>query len=377
MRRKLKILFVTDKLATGGTERQLVELMKRLDPEKFELFLCCLWGAQSGIKEYLPESVKAKTILLDVKSTYRLGALVAFYRLVKFIRVEGIDIVQSYFLKARFIGTLAGRLAGAKTVACARDLGWYITPRNSALVKLANVFTDRFVANSLSVKDYLIKQEKIMPDKIDVIMNGVDFQKYRPATPKEREQHKEKLGFSHSHILIGCISKLRAEKGLDYLIQAAVPVCRLHQNVSFIILGDGPKREDLIRQAADYGMAEKVIFAGDIKDVLPYLHAFDIAVLSSFANEGLANAILEYMAVGLPVVATIVGGSREQIRDGETGFLVPPGDSQSIANSLTTLITDENLRRAMSNRALQYCREQFSMEKMIRHYEDYYMRLGA
>ena len=376
MERKIRVLFVIDKLIIGGTEGQLVELMKRLDHEKFELFLCCLSGPQSGIKEHLPECVKAKTILLDVKSTYRLRALVAVYRLVKFIRYEGIDIVQSYFLKAKFIGTLAGKLAGIRTIVCTRDLGHSITLRNLVPSRLANLYADRFLVNSQSVKHYLIAQEQIKPDKIDVIINGVDLDKYGPVMQEERAQHKEKLRINPSDIVIGVISNLRPEKGLGDLIRAASLVCKAHKDVVFLIVGDGSERDNLIRLAAEHGLWNRLIFAGSADDVRPFLLAFDVGVLCSLA-EGFSNVVLEYMAVGLPVVATDVGGNREQVRDGETGFLVPPRDSHCLANALATLINDRNMRKTMSDRALQYCRTQYSMVKMVHHYEDYYMQLGV
>src|SRR6266540_3552246 len=161
MQRKIRILFVIDELRIGGTERQLIELMRRLDRDKFDLYLCCLSGLDSGIQEFLPESVKVEIFLWEVRSTYSLAALTGIYRLIQFIRSESIDVVQCCFLKARFMGTIAGKLAGAKTVSCMRDLGLYINAMNMLPLMLANFCTDRFLVNSLSVKNYLIKKQRI------------------------------------------------------------------------------------------------------------------------------------------------------------------------------------------------------------------------
>ena len=376
MDRKIRILFLIDKLGVGGTERQLVELIKRLDPGKFELYLGCLSGQSSGIQDFLPGDVKVRTLLLEIDSTYSLPALTGASRLIRFIRSESIDIVQCYFLKAKALGCIAGKLARAKTVSCMRDLGLNITSANILPLLLANFCTDRFLVNSLGVKDYLIREQKVRPSRIDVVVNGVDVTKYRPATPAEKAEHKLKLGIEPSAVVIGVVANLRPVKGLADLIRAAPSVCQVREKTHFVIVGEGRQEADLRRQAADLGVAEKITFATGCTDARPYLLAFDIGVLCSL-SEGFSNSILEYMAAGLPVVATRVGGNKEQINDGVTGLLVPPGDSRSLANALLTLLKDDKLMVTMSENAHRYCLQQFSMDKMIGRMEDYYQRLCA
>lgn len=374
--RPIRILFLIDKLGIGGTERQLVELVKRIDRDKFELYLGCLAGDESGIQEHFPECVKVQSIILKVRSTYSLAALVAVCRLIRLIRSESIDIVQCYFLKAKLLGCLAGKLAGAKTVSCQRDLGMHINATNRVAVRLANACADRFLVNSLSVKEYLIRGQGAPSDRIDVVANGVDVKDYRPATPAERAAYKLKLGLDPAVVVIGVVANLKLVKGLGDFIRAAALVSRAHEKAHFVIVGKGPEEDKLRHLAAELRVADKILFAGRRDDVRPFLGAFDIAVLCSL-SEGFSNAVLEYMAAGLPVVATRVGGNQEQVHDGETGFLVPPGDSELLAKALLRLIQEDGLRVRMSQEALRECAELYSMEKMIGRMEDYYTRLAA
>jgi L-malate glycosyltransferase len=374
MDRKIRILFLIDKLGVGGTERQLVELMRRLDPGKFKLFLGCLAGVESAIHKFLPDDVKVKTFLLDIGSTYSLAALVGMSRLIRFIRAESIDIVQCYFPKAKVIGCLAGKLAGAKTISCMRDLGLNVNFANMLPLRLADFCTDRFLVNSLGVKDYLVRRQRVRSDLIDVVVNGVDMTKYQLSTPAERAENKIKLGIDPAAIVIGVIANPFPVKGFTYFVQGAALVHREYEKTHFVIVGKGPQEEALRRQAVELRMGDKFLFSGRCDDVGPYLRSFDIGVLCSL-SEGFSNSILEYMAAGLPVVATRVGGNQEQVRDGVTGFLVPPGESQALAHALIRLVREENLRVTMSEKAIQACRAQFSMDRMIARMDEYYTLL--
>jgi L-malate glycosyltransferase len=375
MRNKLRILFVIDKLGVGGTEGQLVEIINRLDKEKFELFLCCLSRAQSRIQEHLGKTGKVKNILLDVGSIYSIGAGVAIYRLVRLIRSLEIDIVQAYFLRAKFLGVLAGKLAGIKTISCMRDLGLSINYRTILPVKLADHWASRFLTNSRSIRQYLIEKHRINPDRIDVITNGVDLNRFRPVTPIERAECKNTMGFDPGNIVIGVIANLKPEKGLGDFIRAAAIVFRQDPHTRFVIVGEGALKESLRTLAADLGMQGKLIFTGSASDVRSFLFAFDIGVLCSL-SEGFSNAILEYLAVGLPVVATNIGGNIEQVQDQESGFLVPPEDPDALAEALLKLVNDEDLRRKMSDRAVHDCRSRFDMDRMIRQLENYYLEVS-
>lgn len=373
MGNKIKILFVIDKLEVGGTEKQLVETIQRLNKEKFELFLRYLAHSQSPLFDLLEQSGKVRTFVLNVRSTYSLRALIAVYRLVQFIRSEKIDIVQGYFLKAKFLGMIAGKLAGKRTISCMRDLGMAINYKSLPPLIIANLCTDRFLVNSESIKNYLIKNQKINPKKIDVIMNGVDLNRFRPSANEDKKKYKKDLGIDTDHLVVGVISNLKPEKGLEHFIRAAALASEVNSKVRFVIVGKGPLEDELRQIAGDLRVQDKILFAGGSDDVRKFLFAFDIGVLCS-VSEGFSNAILEYMAAGLPVIATKVGGNMEQVQDGITGILVSPSDPQSLANAVIKLANDQELRNKIGADSLSYCRNHFGMDRMIQRLEEYYRR---
>jgi glycosyltransferase involved in cell wall biosynthesis len=375
MERKIRILFVIDNFTIGGTERQLVEIINRLDQKKFELFLCCLSSVQSGIQEHLGQSDKVKTILLDVGSIYSISAVIAIYRLIRLIRSLQVDIVQAYFLRAKVLGVLAGKLAGIKTISCMRDLGLSINYKTILPIMLADRWASGFLVNSQSIGRYLVKRHRINPDRIDVITNGVDMNRFRPANPIEKAEGKKRLGIDPGHIVIGAIANLKPVKGLESFIRAAAIVFRQNPRTRFVIVGEGTLRESLRTLAANLGMEDNIVFTGSSSDVWSFLSAFDIGVLCSL-SEGFSNAILEYLAMGLPVVATNVGGNVEQVLDQETGFLVPPENPDALAQALLKLVRDEDLRRKMSDRAVRDCQTRFDMDRMIRQLENYYLEVS-
>ena len=269
---------------------------------------------------------------------------------------------------------MAGKLAGAITISCMRDLGFNLNWANWLPTKVANMCTDRFQANSFSVKDYLIRAQGICPDRIDVVLNGVDLTKYYPPSADEKAVAKIQLGLDPSVVVIGVVANLKPIKGLADLIRAASVICRTREKTHFMIVGQGPQEDELKRQVAVLGIEDKVTFVTGCKEVVPYLRIFDICVLCSL-SEGFSNSILEYMAVGLPVVATRVGGNQEQVRDGVTGFLLPPGDSEALAKALIQLVEGGEFRLRMAQQARQECVDRYGMDKMIVQMEEGYMRL--
>jgi L-malate glycosyltransferase len=373
---KIRILFVIDRLGIAGTEKQLVEIIRRLDCRTIEIFLCCLSGPRSRISLYPDIINKSNIIIYDVKSIFSLSALEALYRLVRLIRTEKIDMVQGYFLKSRFLGVVAGRLTGTKTISSMRDLGLSIDYKSLLPTKWANQWSWRFLANSLSIRKYLINEHNIDPRRIDVIRNGVDMRHFQPPTVNERNENKKRLGWDAESLVIGVVANLKPIKGLGDFIRAAAEVCLHNQKARFVIVGEGPDDEALKRLAMGLGIRDKVLFYGGTSDVKVVLEALDIGVLCSL-SEGFSNSILEYMAVGLPVVATNVGGNVEQVQDGSTGFLVPPGAPDALAKSIARLADDIKLRIRMGENALRYCQMYFSMENMIKKLEEYYIAIAS
>jgi glycosyltransferase involved in cell wall biosynthesis len=180
-----------------------------------------------------------------------------------------------------------------------------------------------------------------------------------------------KPGITEANLVCGMIAILGTEKDHSTLIKAMPKIIPQYPNTSLLLIGDGPKRAELQDLVHKLGIADKVIFTGNRRDIPQLLATLDVVVLSSF-YEGTSITLLEAMAAAKPVVASRVGGNPEVVEDGVTGFLVPPADPDALAFRLSQLLGDEDLRQKMGQAGRQRVEEQFSLSQMVANYERLY-----
>ena len=214
--------------------------------------------------------------------------------------------------------------------------------------------------------------ESLPLEKVDVLYQGVDMEVYRRGDPAAAAA----LGIPAASRVVGIVANLREVKDLPLFLRAAQRVAREVPDAAFLLVGQGPLRTALGALASELGIASRVFFTDGRGAVPDYLARMSIGCLSS-KSEGFSNAILEYMAAGLPVVATAVGGNAEAVAHGETGYIVAERTPEAFAAPLVTLLRDEPLRREMGRRGLERCRSRFEIAATIRALEDYYGRLAA
>jgi glycosyltransferase involved in cell wall biosynthesis len=232
------------------------------------------------------------------------------------------------------------------------------------------------VANAAAIKDRLESTWNVSRDKSSVIYNGVDLERFVPASRARRAEVKEQLGVRPEEHLVTIVTHLVPVKGVEGFIDAAALAIREAADVRFAVVGGGDLENVLRKRACSLGVEKGILFAGAVRDVLTYLEASDVGVLSSL-SEGLPNAILEYMAMGLPIVATDVGGVRELMgKDGECGFLVPAGQPTTLAARLLPLIRDPELRALMGRRGRLRAERLFDARRMVVTYEQLYDHLS-
>jgi L-malate glycosyltransferase len=367
--RKIALLCCLDSAEEdAGTERYVSEIIRRLDKACFDLHLCCF---QDGprLRELTPFcSVR----VLPLVKVFRPQGLRQIRSLRSYINDRGIDIVHTFTPKATIVGLLAAKRSQAKvTIASRRNLGYWYTPWTLRLFRYLNRHTTRLLANSEAVKRHVIAVERAASAKIDVLRNGVDIGRYTSG----RELSPASATPIPSHLpVVGIVANYRPVKDLPLFLRAARLVADAVPAVAFLLVGQGPLRSELIRLAAELGIADRIFLSDGVGSVPDYLPRFKVACLSS-QSEGFSNAILEYMAAGLPVVATDVGGNREAIHDGVTGYLVRTRTPQAFAEPIIRLLRDESLRTAMARASYQYCCENFEIGHATRHLEAYYRRL--
>jgi glycosyltransferase involved in cell wall biosynthesis len=367
----IRIAFLIDTIGTptAGTEKQLLLLLKTLSRERITPFLCCLRSSEWLEREFN----ECELVNLNISSYRDLRFPSRLRRFSSFLRGQYIDIVQTHFRDSNYIGILAARLAGTAAVISSRRGEPYW--RNSLELSLLRLF-DRgvhtFVANSRSSADFFCSHEGIPAAKMSVISNGIDVEQFA-FTEEQRAAVRAQLGIDPGTWLVGIVANLRPVKGIDVFLRAAALVKKKLRQVRFLIAGDGEAKTDLMRVARALDLESDVLFLGSRQDVPRLLAAFDIGVLSS-NYESFSNAIVEYEAAALPVVCTDVGGAREAIVDGMTGYLVPAGDAQALADRIGQLLTSTSLR-GMGALGRKRASELFSIGATARSYEKLYLQV--
>jgi L-malate glycosyltransferase len=367
----INICFLIDALEIGGTEKQLIEIMQQIDKNRFRVYLVCL--KNSILFENI--QLNGKKYLLDVKRLKSIDCLRKIILLRNIFRKEGIHIVQTYFFDANVIGVITAKLAEISwIISCRRDMGFWYDKRNLSYLRVVNKLVDRFLVNSEAVRDNLANREKIPKSKIDIIYNGIDVSHYDRSTITAAAT-RSALNIPDNHVVVVCIANLnRRVKRIDIFVEAAAIISKTVKDVFFLIVGDGALRAELQNQARNLNVYDKIVFTGTRTDIAKLLNIADIGVLTS-DSEGFSNALLEYMAAGIAVVATDVGGNRELIQENNTGFLVPPGNPVKVADTVIKLIQDKDLRVTFGMNGRSIIDNRFSIESMIKNLEQYYSDL--
>ncbi len=357
---------------TAGTQKQLLEVIRRLDKSIFEPSLICLWESNWMKKN---SDLPCDAYILGYKGILKSNLTIVVNRLWALLDRIHVDILQTFFEDSIFVGCLGASLSRFKPalLSSRRDIGlgnvrpWYHSLYKMAL-PIVNLRFDGIVANSEAVKKYVASREFVRPAKIKVIYNGVSL--------PDRGGTMSGSRVDNNGLVIGLVANLHPVKRVDvflralFLLRQGLPALRFRA----VICGDGPARQSLLNLADQLGLGSIVNFAGSVKDVNSHLGCWDVGVLCS-DREGLSNAILEYMAHALPVVATAVGGNPELVDD-RNGFCVEPGRPEALADALIRLSTDQKLRLKLGKASYEKLKSSYSWEKSMRELENYYMEMA-
>jgi glycosyltransferase involved in cell wall biosynthesis len=325
----VRVCFLIDNLSRAGTESQLLALIRELDRDRVSPSLVLLDGENDMSRSLEPAGCPVQR--LGGKKLVSLGAARAAKRLRAFWRETRPDVLQVYFLDSAYFGVPLARLAGVPNIVRVRNnLGYWLTPKRRWLNRRIARWGDVTLTNSESGRQALVGAEGLAPEKVAVIENGVDLERFADFPPPDTGK---------PIVRVGCVANLRPVKNIDGLMRAAKQVAETFPHVVCEVAGDGEQRVELERLHAELGLAERFVFRGSVTDVPGFLRSIDIAVLPSH-SEGMSNAMLEYMAAGRAVVATDVGANAKLVRDGEHGLIVPAGDEAALAEAIGRLLSD-------------------------------------
>ena len=375
--RQLRILYLIDILAgnQGGTERQLIELIKGLDRERFKSYLICLSDSpwfQTNARIFDCDSSVWKIDKLKNMSTY-----INFGGLIKFMKDFKPDIVHTFFPVGNSLGVIAARLSGIKQIVSSRrDYGEWMNDRYLFATKLANTFTTRIIANSQAVRELTERAEKVRNGKVEVIYNGIDLNKFNKC--KRDDTLKKKLNIPDNDKVVGIVANFRPMKHHFTFIQAAHEILQTRQDISFLLVGGTPETVPLMEKmkalGKSFNISEKLCFTGSHEDIMPYLSIMDIGVNCS-EKEGLSNAIMEYMAGGIPCIVSNAGGNPDLITNNVNGYTFELDDYRTLAERVLKLLDDDVTKQIFIERSRDKIEKEMSLEAMLLQYENLYQRL--
>jgi glycosyltransferase involved in cell wall biosynthesis len=341
----LRLGLVIGQLAAGGAEGQLWLLCRGLDRAVARPIVYCL---SDRTEPYGPLIERAGVRLRIIMG----GQLTRVRKLRQWLERDGIDVVHAWLFIANAYAWLANRGAGRPLVTSARNckrqgraLDW--------LNRRAFAASDAIVANSSRVAQYIEGEYGAPQPRIRVISNGIDIERFHPRGVGDGE-----VGGP-----IVAAGRLVEQKNHALFLRAAADLARVVPEAQFVIVGDGPLRGALEAQARQLGIADRVQFTGERRDIDALLRAGSMLWLTS-RWEGMPNIVLEAMASGLPVIATDVGGTRELIRSGVDGFVVALGDPHPFVDHSRTLLAQPELRRRFAVAARARA-EEFSTARMV------------
>ncbi len=283
-------------------------------------------------------------------------------KLCRLILDERVDVINTHLTTASWQGALAAKITGVPSVAVV-----HATDRKTWFQH-----ADHLIAVSGGVKDALIEQG-IAPEKIEVLYHGIDLAQY--VAPLDSATAKTRLGLPADARTVGVVASLIPRKGHRFLLEALKNMEATSGPIHLLLAGEGPLEAELRAQSLEMGLAERVHFLGFRRDIPEIVCAMDVFVLPSL-KEGLSIAVMEAMALEKPVVCSAIAGLPEVVRDGQTGFLVPPGDSLALQNALEKLFADENLRAQIGREARRFLEAHFEQNACLDAMESYFRRIA-
>jgi sugar transferase (PEP-CTERM/EpsH1 system associated) len=360
------VVHVVYAFSVGGLENGLVNLLNRMPAQRWRHAVVSLTRISGRFAERVQRS-DVEFIELDKRPGHLVRDYPRLYRLFRRLRPAVVHTRNLAALEAVVPAWAAGvpvRIHG--------EHGWNRADpdgsrrRYQYLRGLYRPFVGRYVALSRHLEQYLERKVGVPSHRVCQIYNGVDTERFRPAPVRGRIAG---CPFGQPEdFLAGWVGRMDPVKDVPTLLQAFARTARRPASrLRLVLVGDGPMRPAVERLVAQHGLGDRVWLAGERADVAEILRGLDCFVLPSL-GEGISNTLLEAMATRLAVVATRVGGNAELIESGMTGLLVPPGDSDALADALVRYSSDRAMARRHAKAARRVAQSRFSLARMVTDY---------
>ncbi len=356
----------TGKEYVYGTESVVLNLSQTMTKDGFHPIIGCITNLSDAKPEFgvIAESLGLKVVYINVKGKFDPSF---FWKTNAIIRQNNVAIIHSHGYKTTLLGFIIAKMNNIPIIVTQHLWSGAKSFKLKIYIKLEALimrFIPRVVAVSEQIKKEIIKNG-VLPQKVTVIDNGINIDKYSKSD--DFSNLKLQLNLPIKALIVGTLARLSKQKGINYLLEAAKIIIEKIPNTHFLIVGDGPLRNELHNFAKDLGIFKNIHFLGFRTDCEKLLKVMDVFVLSSI-DEGLPMALLEAMATKKPVVVTSVGSIPNVIKNNENGFLVEPANSKELAEKIIYLLNNEQKRKEFSEKAFKTVVNNYSSEAMCKGY---------
>lgn len=370
MDNRITVLYIFAALPIGGAEQVLVTEVAGLDKSRYRPIVSVL--SEKGPIGELIEKMGIPVFPLGrmKRNQFDYGII---RDLKEIMRREKVHLVHTHLYDGGKYGRLAARLAGVPAIVhTVHNIYVKRRTKHHWINRGLSRFTDRFIAVSGAVKESMVQYDHISPEKIQVLYNGIDLTQMDVS--EDRKEIRKALGIKPDEVVVGVIARLEEQKGHKVLLEALSLIPQLPDTLKVLLVGDGKLRLFLEEETRKRGLSTCVLFLGTRKPVFPILSALDLFLLPSLW-EGFSVALLEAMAMGLPVIATRVGGAEEVITSGQEGLLIPPGNPQNLAEAIQEALAHLERFQQMAGRGRERVRQNFSEERHLTLLQELYQEV--
>ncbi len=365
----MKVLHLSETLGWSGGAAQLLALANGLRGRGSQACLACPPGGD------LWRRAESEGVLLFPFTPFQDYDLLSAWKIARLARELKVDLIHAHHPRAHAVGLVAKLLSGGRApkLVVTRRVSFPIGRNPFSRWKYRSASLDGFIAVAESIRERLIA-DGVAPAKIVTIPSGTDLSEFSPRPP-DAEMAAE-LGLAEDAPVVGLVGHYGSWKGHEIFIKAAGELKRRRARAVFVVAGRSTDSPELAELARREGLESKdVRFLGPRRDIPRLLSCLSVSVNAATSGEGISGALRESLAMGVPVVASRVGGNAELVREGRTGETFPPGDWSALADAIQALLKDRDRALRLANEGRRYVQENLTTERMVERTLDFYGRL--
>jgi len=378
----ISVLHIITRLIVGGAQENVMYTAAMLDKNIFDVEV--ISGSQTGSEGSLIEETRSRGIKLTIfprllREISLINDMIALWQLYRYIRKYRFDIIHTHSSKAGILGRIAAKLAGTPIIIHTVH-GWSFHDHMSLWVKYFYIILERFCATFTDALIVVTKQDTKKglehhigkPSQYHLIRSAIPLDEFCPEK-FDKEKIRMELNIPTNAMVLGNVGRFSPQKNPIDWIRIAAIVARHLPNCYFLLVGDGPLKNEVLEAINEENIKDRVVLTGLRRDVAQMMAAMDVFLLTSLW-EGLPRVIPQAMCMGLPVVCYQIDGIKEIIEPGKTGYLFPPGNINGMANACIELLTNEKLRETFKVNGKNFAINEFNIDHMIDNISNLYLQ---